>query len=291
MSAMSEYDVIIIGGGPAGVSAALYAARGGLNVAIVNGGASALKKAERIQNYYGTGDVSGDVLYEKGIEQAKSVGAEVIDAQATSAYINSVFEVTTTAGKLFGKKLVIATGAARQTPRIDVSAFEGKGVSYCAVCDAFFCRNKKVAVLGDGEYAKHEYEVLSAVASEVVLLTDGKQTSFDDSGVVVDNRKIIRLVGNERGRLCAIEFEDGERLDVSALFIALGVMSSAAIAKSMGVMTDKSGSITVDAHGMTNVDGVYAAGDCTSGIKQVAKAVADGMNVGYSLIADIKGAR
>ncbi|MCH5162226.1 MAG: NAD(P)/FAD-dependent oxidoreductase [Clostridiales bacterium] len=287
---MKEYDVIIIGGGPAGASAALYAARGGLSVCIIHNSASALEKAT-IQNYYGAGDVSGAELYKTGLKQASSVGAEVIEAQVTFASRGETdgFEVMTTAGKYNCKRLVIATGAKRQSLDIEgIKEYDGKGVSYCAVCDAFFCRNKRVAVIGAGEYAKHEYDELLKVAKEVRLLTNGEAVSFDASGMNVVDGKLSRVVGSD-GRVCAVEFVGGEILELDALFVALGVMGSAAIAKSMGVMTDESGAIAVNESGMTNVDGLYAAGDCTAGIKQIARAVNDGMTVGLSLISDMKG--
>ena len=132
------YDVIIIGGGPAGVSAALYAVRGGLATAIIHSGSSALHRAERIENYYGSGALSGADLYDRGIEQARALGVAVIDGQATFAQTDGeVFTVSATVGEYKAKRLVVATGAARKT--VDIAGlkdYEGKGVSYCAVCDA-----------------------------------------------------------------------------------------------------------------------------------------------------------
>lgn len=292
MREKNNYDVIIIGGGPAGVSAALYACRGGLDVCMLHNGATALEKAEKIQNFYGAGTVNGKALYEKGLEQAKEVGAEIINGEVTFASSgDDCFDVITTEGTLSSKKLVIATGASRRTLDIQgIKEYKGKGVSYCAVCDAFFCRNKKVAVIGAGEYAKHECGALIKVAKELFCLTNGEAQAFRADGVKVIEKKIKRVIGSkENGRVSAVEFEDGTTLEVDALFVALGVMNSSAIAKSMGVVTDKSGAIVVDKNGMTNIEGLYAAGDCTAGVKQVAKAVNDGMNVGYSLLRDFKG--
>ncbi len=289
---MKDHDVIIIGGGPAGVSAALYAGRGGTDVLLLHGGASALHKAELIQNYYGTGAVSGAALYDNGIAQAEAVGVTVVKTQATFAsYDGAEFCVATTDGEYRAKRLVIATGAARRSADIPgLKEYEGSGVSYCAVCDAFFYRKKKVAVLGAGEYARHELETLARVAEEVVLLTDGEKPSFAAPRAV--ESKLRRIVGSEEsGRVCAVEFEDGSTESIDGLFVALGVLGSGGIAKSMGVVVGADGAIAVDARGMTNIDGLYAAGDCVSGYKQVAKAVNDGLTVGLSLIADLKGKR
>ena len=285
----NNFDLVIIGGGPGGVSTALYALRGGLATCIIHGGASALHEAHDIENYYGASIRSGAELYEHGLGQARALGAEIVADQATFAEDDGTrFSVTTAGhGVIAGKRMVIATGSARTRAKIDgISAFDGKGVSYCAVCDAFFYRKKRVGVIGAGEYARHEYDAISAVASEAYLLTNGDKPSFDAPHVI--EKKIASVFAGSDGRLGGVQFSDGERLELDGLFIALGVMSSNAIAKSMGVLTDKNGAITVDARGMTNIKGLYAAGDCTAGIKQVGKAVADGVTVGMSVIADLK---
>ena len=281
------YDCIVIGGGPGGVSAAVYAVRGGSSVAIVHNGASALHRAERIQNYYGVGEVSGAELYRNGLEHAAALGAEVIDGEVTFVReLDGLFTVVSTAGEFVGRRAVIAVGASRVRANIPgLTELDGKGVSYCAVCDAFFYRKKRVGVVGAGEFAEHEYNALSGVVGEVVLLTDGETPTFTAQKVCT--QKISRVIERD-GRCGGVMFADGTSLELDGLFVALGTMGSGALAKSLGVFTDERGSIKTDSHGMTNIAGLYAAGDCTSGVKQIAKAVADGMNVGMSLIADIK---
>ena len=281
------YDVIIIGGGPAGGSAALYAMRGGLATAIIHSGSSALHRAERIENYYGSGALSGADLYDRGIEQARALGVAVIDGQATFAQTDGeVFTVSATVGEYKAKRLVVATGAARKT--VDIAGlkdYEGKGVSYCAVCDAFFYRKKRVGVIGAGEFAEHEYSAIKNVAGATYLLTDGETPSFTADNVATD--RIARVIGRD-GRVGGVAFEGGKELELDGLFVAVGVLGSSAIAKSIGAFTDVNGAIITDEKGMTNVAGLYAAGDCTVGVKQVGKAVADGMTVGIALINDLK---
>lgn len=281
------FDVIIIGGGPAGVSVALYAARGGLSVAILHNSASALHRTERIENYYGTGAVSGAELYDRGIEQARALGVSVIDCQATFAQTDgATFTVSTTIGEMHAKRLVVATGAARKTVDIaGLKEYEGKGVSYCAVCDAFFYRKKRVGVIGAGEFAEHEYSALKNVVGTAYLLTNGETPSFAADNVV--SGKIARVSGRD-GRVCGVTFEDGTELELDGLFVAIGVMGSGSLAKSIGAFTDGNGAIVTDERGETNVAGLYAAGDCTAGVKQVGRAVADGMTVGLALINDLK---
>lgn len=284
---LTDFDVAIIGGGPAGISAALYAARGGLKVAVIHSGASALHRAERIENYYGSGALSGAELYERGIAQARELGVAVIDGQATFAQTDGkTFTVNTTAGELRAKRLVAATGAARKSVNIEgLKEYEGRGVSYCAVCDAFFYRKKRVGVIGAGEFAEHEYSALKNVVGKAYLLTNGEQPSFEADNV--ERGGIARVLGRD-GRVCGVMFDDGAELELDGLFVAVGVMGSGALAKSIGAFTDGGGAIVTDEFGRTNVDGLYAAGDCTAGIKQIGKAVSDGMSVGLALINDLK---
>ena len=286
MSKTNIYDVIIIGGGPSGVSTALYAARCGLNVMVIHSGNSALHRAERIQNYYGAGELSGKELYNRGIAQAKGVGVAVIDGQVTFVRCDNTeeqtkFTVVTPECEYVCSRLVIATGSPRASLNVEgVKEFEGKGVSYCAVCDGFFYRKKTVVVIGAGEYALHEYNALKNLADKTYLLTDGKNPSFNVDNIITT--KLKRIIGEQR--VSAVELEDGTIIPVDGVFIAAGNLGSTAIAKSVGVLTDKSGAIITDNDGMTNVKGLYAVGDCTAGIKQIGKAVADGINVGLRLI-------
>lgn len=287
---MNEYDTIILGGGPAGATAALYLARAGLKVLVLHGNASALHKAERIQNYYGAADTpTGAELYARGLSQAESVGAEIRIDQATFCeYDGAQFTVTTAAGAYTARTLVIATGAARRTLDIDgVKEYEGKGVSYCAVCDAFFYRGKRVGVVGAGEFARHEYETLSRVAKETVLFTNGERPTFDATETYTDR---IEKVTGENGRISGVTV-GGKTVQVDGLFIALGVLGAAAISKSLGIMTAQDGAIETDKTSMTNIQGLYAAGDCTAGVKQVSKAACDGMTVAFAIIAELKNAR
>ncbi|MCH5165894.1 MAG: NAD(P)/FAD-dependent oxidoreductase [Clostridiales bacterium] len=283
-----EFDLIIIGGGPAGISTALYAVRGGLDVAVIHSGDSALHRAEHIQNYYGSGELSGTELYDRGIKQAEKLGITVISGQVTFVTTDgSSFTVEMPSGALHSSRLVVATGSTRKRANIKgLSDFEGKGVSYCAVCDAFFYRKKRVGVIGAGEFAKHEYAALEKVAGEVYLLTDGETPTFQAAHVMP--QKISRVFGRDDGRVGGVEFVDGETLELDGLFVALGVMGSNSLAKSVGVFTDGDGAIVTDGDGRTNVNGLYAAGDCTAGVKQISKAVDDGMRVGLFIVKDFK---
>ena len=145
------YDVIIIGAGPAGTSASLYLKRANLNVLIISKGYGALEKAGKIENYYGlTETVSGKELFEIGVEQAKKLGAQIVEDEVTNLILeDSYFTIDTVNRRKYqAKRVILATGTNRKSTDIKgIQEYEGKGISYCAVCDAFFYKNKDVAVL------------------------------------------------------------------------------------------------------------------------------------------------
>ena len=146
-------DILVLGGGPAGATAAIYAARAGKAVTLVYQDGGALARAEKIENFYGfPAPIHGPALFERGLEQAEALGVTVLRAQVLGlGFGPEGLEAETTHGTLSAKAVVLATGTQRRRPGIaGLDAFDGAGVSYCAVCDGFFCRGKQVAVLGRG---------------------------------------------------------------------------------------------------------------------------------------------
>lgn len=282
-------DILIIGSGPAGISAALYAARAGMDTLVVSSGQSALFKAHMIENYYG-GSIPGDELYEKGIAQAKELGIEIKEDQVVGLGFDGDFIVTGEKSQYKAKAVIIATGSARKAPPLPgLSEFEGRGVSYCAVCDGFFHRGKNVAVLGSGTYALHEAMELSPIVESVTILTDGQVPEFSlpDSvtNISVDTGKIKELTGEEL--LSSVVFEDGKALDVSGVFVAIGTAGSSDLARKLGAVTEGT-KIAVNGEMATNIPGLYAAGDCTPGMLQVAKAVYQGAEAATSAIKFVR---
>ena len=282
-------DILIIGSGPAGISAALYAARAGMDTLVVSSGQSALFKAHMIENYYG-GSIPGDELYEKGMAQAKALGIEIKEDQVVGLGFDGDFIVTGEKSQYKAKAVIIATGSSRKAPPLPgLSEFEGRGVSYCAVCDGFFHRGKNVAVLGSGTYALHEAMELSPIAESVTILTDGQAPEFSlpDSvtNISVDTGKIKELTGEEL--LSSVVFEDGKALDVSGVFVAIGTAGSSDLARKLGAVTEGT-KIAVNGEMATNIPGLYAAGDCTPGMLQVAKAVYQGAEAATSAIKFVR---
>ena len=271
-------NIVIIGSGPAGVSAALYAARAGVQTTVLTKGPGALDRAELIQNYYGFAEpITGAELERRGIEGAKAVGVEFVTTEAVGLTYTDKLTVETL--DFPADAVILATGASRAAPRIPgLAGLEGHGVSYCAICDAFFYRGRDVAVLGSGEYALHEVQALLPVAHSVTLLTGGAPlTAQFPPEVAVRTEAVEAILGEER--VTGVQLKDGGTLEVSGVFVALGVAGSTALARKLGAEVNGS-RIVVDDHMQTSLPGLYAAGDCTGGLLQVAKAVYEGAVAG-----------
>ena len=275
-------NVVIIGSGPAGVSAALYTARAGMDTTVLTKGSGALARAEGIENYYGVpGPVSGAELERRGIEGAKAVGVKFVEAEAVGLTFTDKLTVETLSGDWPADAVILATGASRTAPPIPgLKALEGHGVGYCATCDAFFYRGKDVAVMGSGEYALHEASALLPLAKSVTLLTGGAPlTASFPSEIAVRTEKVEAILGEEAGKVTGVRLAGGGELALDGVFVALGVAGSTALARKMGAEVDGN-RIVVDEHMMTTIPGLFAAGDCTGGLLQVAKAVYEGAMAG-----------
>lgn len=285
-------NVIIIGAGPAGISAALYLARGNMNPLIIYDGSGALEKAEKIENYYGLSTpLSGSELFETGFSQAKALGVRMVEAQVLGLGGFDTFEIKTTKGIFESRSVILATGGKRKAPQIPgLKEFEGRGVSYCAVCDAFFYRGKDVAVLGSSDFALHEAEELSNTAGSVTIYTDGQEPDFSRKpSVEVNTMKIQAIEGDKKvsgirlkGEVEAADTESGAFREAEGVFVALGTAGSGELARQIGAELTEKGNIQVNSSMETTVPGLFAAGDCTGGLLQIAKAVYEGAQAGIS---------
>ncbi|CAM4277164.1 NAD(P)/FAD-dependent oxidoreductase [Erysipelothrix inopinata] len=285
---MIETDALIIGKGPAGIQASVYLKRGNVDPIVIGKGYGASEQAEVIDNFYGFTSIGGVELIERGIEQARSLGIDVVDDEVTSISFDGEGYVVTTINEEYrAMSLMLATGSHRNVPRIrKIRNYAGKGVSYCAVCDAFFYRNKTVAVVGSAEYAAHEASELVEIVDKVYVLTNGEALSgtFDERCVIID-KKVKSVYGNEKVE--GVEFEDQSTLELEGLFVAIGSATSTDLANKLGVYVEN-GRIVVNAEMETNLPGLYAAGDCTPGVQQIARAVSDGCVGGMNMISYIR---
>lgn len=277
-------NLVIIGSGPAGISASLYTARSNLSPLVISKGMGALEKAEKIDNFYGSEEgLTGSQLHEKGIQQAKRLGVRFQETEVFGIREEENFIVITSAGEIETKTVLLATGIKRATLNVPGrKELEGKGISYCAVCDAFFYRQKKAVIIGNGDFALHEARVLKPLAREVVILTNGEPAAFSETPEFsVDTRRIISFEGEDRLR--AIAFEDGQQMETDGAFLAIGTAGSGEIARQMGAELTEKGHIKVNEKMETTIQGLYAAGDCTGGMLQIAKAVYEGAAAGIAI--------
>ena len=285
------YDVIIIGKGPAGISAALYAKRANLNVLVIGKDGGALEKTKEIDNYYGfTNTISGKELLINGINQAKRLNILIETDEVLNVKFDGIYYIETRNNTFEAKALILATGTSRKKPLIKgVKEFEGKGISYCAICDAFFYRNKDVSVLGSGDYALSEARTLLPIAKSVSILTNGEELvqnrGINDEDFLIKEKTIEEIIGTDS--VNKVKFTDGTHITTDGVFIAIGVASSTDLAKKIGAVT-KDNLIVVDENMATNVPGLYACGDCTGGLLQISKAVYEGAKAGLSVVKHLR---
>ena len=273
-------NIVIIGSGPAGVSAALYAVRAGVDTTVLTKGPGALERAEKIENYYGFAEpISGPELKRCSIENAKRLGVQFVHTEAVGLTYTDKLTVETLAGDYPADAVILATGASRAVPHIPgLAGLEGHGVSFCAACDAFFYRGRDVAVLGSGAYALHEVQALLPVVRSVTLLTNGSALDAQfPPEVTVCPQKVQAILGEKV--VTGVQLADGTERAVAGVFVAQGVAGSTALARKIGAAVEGN-RIVVDAQMQTTVPGLYAAGDCTGGLLQVAKAVYEGAQAG-----------
>lgn len=281
-------DIIIIGKGPAGISAALYGCRANLSVVVIGKDNGSLAKAGNIENYYGFDTpISGTALVAKGMQQAKMIGALVVDDEILDVEWDGQFKVKGQKEEYIGRSLIIATGASRK--KFDVKGleeYEGKGISYCAVCDGFFFRKKDVVVLGNGEFALQEVKELLPLVQSVTVLSNGTPvtTTFPESVKVIET-PIKEIYGDTVVQ--GVRFADDSSISTTGVFVALGSASATDLARKIGAAINGN-SIVVDEKMATTVAGLFAAGDCIGGTLQVAVAVGDGAKAALSAISFVR---
>ena len=283
------YDMLVVGGGPGGYTAALYAARAGLDVLVLEKLAAGGQMAEtpQIDNYPGYTGVDGFMLGQQMKEGAEKFGAQSRFAEVTKLHLDGQTKsVDTTDGTYYGKTLVIATGA--HPRKLNVPGEQelfGRGVHYCAACDGMFYRGKTVAVVGGGNTAAAAVLVLSRVASKVLLIH--RRDTLRASGVYhkplqelanVEFHWNAKVTEIRQGEVVTENLISGESqtLPCDGVFVSVGRQPESALAKGL-LHLDEQGYILADESTRTNIPGVFAVGDVrTKGLRQIVTAVADG---------------
>ena len=288
-----KYDVIIIGSGIAGMTAAIYLKRGGLNPLIIeeNVPGGQLNKINIIENYPGYIKTDGPTLGAEIYKQVENLNIEYLFDKVVKADLKSEEKkVYTLNNELTCKYLIIATGRLSKKLFNDDERYAGQGISYCALCDGNLYKGKDVAVVGGGNSALEEALYLSDICKSVTIIH--RSETFRGDRSLVDNvlsKSNIKCVYNsniaeyniENGKLTSVTLDNNEKIDVSGLFIAIGSVPSAEVFE---VNKDK-GFILVDDECMTNVDNVYACGDVIKkNVYQLTTAASEGTLVAYSII-------
>ena len=288
-----DYELAIIGAGPAGYSAAIYAVRAGIKVLVLDkglgGGLAAI--SPNIENYPGFESITGMDLVEKMKKHAEkytdiNFNEEVINITKTK----DVFTVETSKQKYEVKAVLICTGAEyRKLNAPGEKELQGKGVSYCATCDGFFFKNKKVAIVGGGNTALVEAIYLKQIGCKEVYLIHRRdqlraEKAYEkdalDAGVkIIFNTRVESIQG--KGKVDYLELNDTKtdkksKLEIDGVFISIGEEPQNTVAKMVNARLDEKGYVVVDKQGRTSVKGVYAAGDITGGLRQVVTAAAEG---------------
>lgn len=293
-----DADILIIGSGPAGIQAAIHASRRKVSVAVAGKPAASAAAGTEMDNYFGTGRVSGDRLIAEGISQAESTGAVFLGQNViSSARAGDSFRFVLEDGtEVVSKAVVIATGISRRKLGIPgEKELFGKGVSYCAVCDCNFYKGRRAVIVGNESEAAVSAEMMTGYASETSWVAWDMQANpalvskAEAAGVRSYGSKPKAILGD--AKVEALELEDGTVIPTDGVFIELGAKSAADLAMDLDVMPEMDDTIKVGADCATGVPGVFACGDVTGRPWQVAKAVGQGCVAGTNAANYVKGER
>ena len=291
-------DIAIIGGGPAGASAAIYTARAGQETLVFDDGGGTTRDVDAIENYLGFPEgTTGPEIVELGQEHAERFGAEFVNEEVIRVGQDGMrFSIETGEDEYTAEGLIIAAGGSYKTPRIgNVDEFENQGVSYCVECDAFFYQDQTVGVVGAANYAAQEALLLLDYTDDVTIYTNGEEPAMDDplrdrlekEGIPIVEASIDRVEGD--GDLERAVLADGSRIDLDGLFVAVGQAGGQDLAEMLGLPTDGN-YIDVDEELNAGIEKVYAAGDCIGGNRQVASSVGEGADAAINLLEELRGA-
>jgi len=302
------WDLIIIGGGPAGITAGIFAVRRALKTLILEDitAPSQAMEAQIIDNYPGLPDISGIDFMEKLKEHAKKLNIEIREERVLSLLKEkNEFKVKTEKNEYETKAIIIATGARYRKALIPgESEFVGKGVSYCPTCDAPFYKDKKVAVIGGGDSAVSGVLLLKEIGADVILIhrrnelraVESLQKKLFELKIKVKWNKIpVEIKGKDFVNSLIVQdvnTKEKEEIPVDGVFICIGTVPTSELAKDLGIEMDENGFIKVNKNQETNVKGVFAAGDCCDNpLKQIISACSDGAiasTSAYKYIRELK---
>lgn len=272
-----EYDVIVLGGGPAGLAAAVAAQGRNKKVLVISNPweNSPLAKAERIDNYLGMPGVTGAEMLEQFHKHAVDSGAEILTGRVISLMEWDGFMLTVGSEVYQSKALILAAGVVRQVKFPGEQEYLGRGVSYCATCDGMLYRGKSVVVVGRSKDAPHEANFLKGLGCQVTYVSQ-KEPEGLDSEIPVVKANRLEIQGEQ---MVTGLVADGAVIPCEGVFVLRDAVASTDL---LPQLETNQGSVVVDRAMATNIPGVFAAGDCTGAPLQIAKAVGEGHIAGLS---------
>lgn len=293
-----QYDLVIVGAGPAGLTAAIYAARYKLRTLVIGKDAGLASYAHTIENYPGFSSISGIELLKKMKDQATSLGVKIIENEVKEIKKDKGFIVFTENKKYKAKAVILALGTERKKLNLPEEAkFLGKGISYCATCDAPMFKNKVVAVIGGSNAAVMSALLLAEYAKKVYLIYRYKELKAEPIQIekLKKNKKIEILYNSEIEKISGKNFVDAiilnnkKKLEVQGIFVEIGNVPSTYLSKKLNIAIDKEGFILTNQAMETNVWGVFAAGDIRKKpLRQIITAASDGAIAAFSAYLYIK---
>lgn len=292
------YDVIIIGGGVAGLSAAVYAARFNLKTVILTERRlGLLQDSHLVENWIGVISSTGYDLMKKIEEHALNYKVPIIDEKVTGVNKKGEnFQIKTDKNSYEGKTVILATGTkVRELGIPGEQEFKNKGVSYCALCDAPIFKNKIVGVVGGSDSAAKESLLLSEYAKQVYIIyrkdeiraepINAKRVSENKKIVIINNTNVLEIKGGKFVEKVILDrpYKGSKELKLDGLFIYAGHVPNTELAKKLGVKLNEKDEIIINISSETNVPGVFAAGDCANReFKQAITGAAEGVSASYS---------
>lgn len=280
------FDLIIIGAGPAGMSASIYASKANLNTLLIEADSPGglLNKLNKIDNYLGFKNISGSDLAFNMYDHIRSLNVSLKHEKVLKIEDNNeTKKVITNKGEYFTKKVLIAIG--RKPKKAGVKGeklYNKKGISYCAICDSHLYKDKDVVVTGNNDLAFSEAIYLSDIASSVTLITNNK---YNDKRIKIINSSVKEFIGQDA--LTGVKLENDDVIKCSAAFIYNGYITEVNFLNELGIINDF-GNIDVDSRMETNVKGIYAAGDIIKkDVYQINTAVSEGCIAALSAKMDI----
>lgn len=295
-------DLIIIGGGPAGLTAGLYAARSGLHTIVIEkdtiGGQVSITPI--VENWPGFSSIPGKKLMDMISTQVKDYVPIIQGEKIIEVKIGRYIEALSSKRRYLGKGLIIATGAVHRKLGIPgEEEFYGRGVSYCATCDGYLFKDQQVVIIGGGNTALTDALYLKNLGARVHIIHRGDQFTAEQHLIDSVNRELIPIMWNTIATkihgddmVSSIELMNSatgkkEAMNVHAVFVAIGEEPKNDLAEMIGISLDEYGYVKIDRFGRTNIPRIYAAGDLTGGVRQIVTAVGEGASAATSAFYDI----